>query len=247
MSEQARDYWDRIGHKGKCPVWGDEEMICSCTCGPRPANTQYSSIKGRGLKHPLQNVPQAMLDRAYAKLVTATEDGSIDLYDRKDVEAVAHSVLATAFEEGAVPQTEVTTTYEEGRRDAIRALAHFIYNGYIGLSGHGVDQIAVWFVHVADMALLPHGTPTCQCDIASDYDNSYDMQWCAWYSDEKNRRRLYLDWVGMTEEELQAKERAAAEEAARKKQEQEERTREYRRKQLHELAEEFGVDPRLLP
>jgi hypothetical protein len=32
-----RAYWDEHQHKVGCRVWGDEDMIETCTCGPRPA------------------------------------------------------------------------------------------------------------------------------------------------------------------------------------------------------------------
>lgn len=31
-----RYWWDSEGHKSACPVWGDDQMIEACTCGPRP-------------------------------------------------------------------------------------------------------------------------------------------------------------------------------------------------------------------
>jgi|SRR5690349_20838797 len=36
-----RRYWDEIGHKSNCPVFGDEEMIEKCECGPRPQIKVY--------------------------------------------------------------------------------------------------------------------------------------------------------------------------------------------------------------
>lgn len=31
-----REYWDEQGHKSLCLAWGDENMVESCACGPRP-------------------------------------------------------------------------------------------------------------------------------------------------------------------------------------------------------------------
>lgn len=137
--------------------------------------------------------------------------------------------------------------YEKGKRDAIRALAHFIQGSEVSVSGQEADQLAAWFMHIVDISPSSDSASECGCDIIVDYDRSNEMQWCDWYGDSENRRQLYLDWMGMTEEELLAKERAAAEEVARKNLEGEAKAREYRRRQLHELAREFNVDPRLLP
>lgn len=38
---QAREWWDANGHKGKCPVWGDEEMTAKCSCGSIPPTKDF--------------------------------------------------------------------------------------------------------------------------------------------------------------------------------------------------------------
>jgi hypothetical protein len=103
-------------------------------------------------------------------------------------------------------------------------------------------------LNIIDVAWLGHVIASggqCGCDIDHDYDGGYDEEWCDWYKE--HHEEWFCKWHGMTMEEFRAKQEAAAEEHQRKEAELEETRRQDRLEQLHELAKEFGVDPRLLP
>lgn len=180
-----REYWDEVGHKGGCDVYGDEEMICDCTCGPRPVEDEHEGM-------------------------------------------ITEEIIAAQ-------------QYVKGKQDAVATLAQFLWDGDAGVSLLAVEDIQVWLAHIIQM------NARCGCGIEHYYDDGNSPRYCTWFSDAKNRRELYIDWFQTTEEELRAKERAVAEEEAREKAEADARAKEFRRKQLHQLAQEFNVDPRLLP
>ena len=101
------------------------------------------------------------------------------------------------------------------------------------------DITEEWLAHIA-------GTDgKCDCDIEINYDRYIEVTYCDTYS--KNMHQQYLEWHGITEEEHQARLAAEHERKAREQAEQAERDKAYRLKQLWVLAEEFGIDPRLLP
>jgi hypothetical protein len=65
-----RAYWDEHQHKVGCRVWGDEDMIETCTCGPRPA-------EGPDREALVKAAADAYRDQAWAMVVPHLRWGGV--------------------------------------------------------------------------------------------------------------------------------------------------------------------------
>lgn len=132
-------------------------------------------------------------------------------------------------------------SFVKGVKSAVRAIAIMLRDGNLRLNDYSPDWVEVWLAHVASTE------GACGCQIDSDWDGGHEIDLCKAYQDKDFQRLWYLAYHGMTEEELQEREREAARLEFEKKKRAQEEYREQRRKQLYQLAREFDVDPKYLP
>jgi hypothetical protein len=127
-----------------------------------------------------------------------------------------------------------------GVRLAVKAFKTFMDASAVRVDSDSFPE--EWLAHIV------HMEGVCDCDLERSYDEgSFDSETCKWYSDLGNRQDWFCYWHGMTMEEFQQMLAEKRAEERRKAQEREERERAYRKARLYELAQEFGVNPELLP
>lgn len=97
-----------------------------------------------------------------------------------------------------------------------------------------------WIAHIAV------GRERCNCRFIGD-EGYVNIVLCDWYDQLGNRQDWYCYWHGISREELLQRLRDEQKARADKATANIEKERERRLRQLHELAQEFGVDPALLP
>ncbi|HVV11603.1 hypothetical protein [Amycolatopsis sp.] len=69
-----RGWWNEHGHLSSCPVWGDEEMIGVCLCGP-PLRDVWMQVPGSK-------------QGGWSKVAAAVHKGEADVWERTSLHKI---------------------------------------------------------------------------------------------------------------------------------------------------------------